>query len=506
MSTAASSLNWCLKRPGTITTDPMPSDVADGHSTRRYDAVVVGSGPNGLAAAVTLARAGRSVLVMEAAETIGGGCRTQPLTLPGYLHDVCSAVHPLAPPSPIFKALPLEAFGLRWIQPPVPLAHPLLDGSAAVLRHSLRETAEGFGTDGAAYLRLMQPLVDAGDAIIEQILSPLSLPRHPLSLARFGWRGLQSAQRLATRWFTQQRVRGLFAGLAAHATLPLDHKLTAAVGLMFAIAAHRDGWPMPAGGAEQIVLALQRYLESLGGEVVTGVPVRSLADVPPARAILLDVSPRNLCRIAGDALPAAYQRKLQRFRHGPGVFKLDWALDAPIPWTAPLCKLAGTVHVGGTFDDVAAAEQAPWDGQVAEHPFLLVAQQSLFDSRRAPAGKHTGWAYCHVPHGCEVDMTERIEAQLERFAPGFRQSILQRHVTSPADLQQYNQNYIGGDISGGVMDAWQLVARPVVGLNPYATPNRRLLLCSASTPPGPGVHGMCGFHAATAALRTLLRK
>jgi len=473
---------------------------------KRYDAVVVGSGPNGLAAAVTLARAGRSVLVMEAAETIGGGCRTQPLTLPGYLHDVCSAVHPLAPPSPVLQALPLEDFGLRWIQPPIALAHPLLDGSAAVLRHSLVETAAGLGVDGAAYTRLMQPLVDAGDAIIEHILSPLSLPRHPVKLARFGLRGVQSAQRLATQWFTQQRVRGMFAGLAAHATLPLDRPLTAAVGLMFAIAAHRGGWPMPAGGAQQIVIALRRYFESLGGEVVTSAPVCSLTDVPLARAILLDVSPRNLCRIAGDALPAAYRRKLQRFRHGPGVFKLDWALDGPIPWTSPLCKLAGTVHVGGTLDDVAAAEQAPWDGEVAEHPFLLVAQQSLFDASRAPQGKHTGWAYCHVPHGSEVDMTERVEAQLERFAPGFRSLILQRQITSPGDLQQYNENYIGGDISGGVMDAWQLIARPVIGLNPYATPNPKLFLCSASTPPGPGVHGMCGFHAATAALRTTLRK
>ncbi len=317
---------------------------------------------------------------MEAAETIGGGCRTQLLTLPGYLHDVCSAVHPLAPPSPVLKALPLEAFGLRWIQPPISLAHPMLDGSAAALYRSLSETAEGFGVDGEAYTRLMQPLVDAGEAIVEQILSPLSLPRHPVKLARFGLRGLQSAQRLATNWFSEPRVRGMFAGLAAHATLPLDRSLTAAVGLMFAIAAHRGGWPMPAGGAQQIVVALQRDLESLGGEVLTGVRVHSLADIPPARAILLDVSPQNLCRIAGDALPAAYRRKLQRFRHGPGAFKLDWALDAPIPWTSPLCKHAGTVHVGGTLEDVALAEQAPWDGEVAEHPFLLVAQQSVFDS------------------------------------------------------------------------------------------------------------------------------
>ncbi len=480
-------------------------DAVPASGLRHYDAVVVGSGPNGLAAAVTLARAGRSVLVMEAAETIGGGCRSQELTLTGYLHDVCSAVHPLAVASPIFSSLPLESFGLRWIHPAIPLAHPLADGSEAVLYRSLSETAVGFGIDGEAYQRLMQPLVDSSDAILEQILSPLSLPRHPVRLSRFAWRGIRSARSLASRWFTQPRVQGMFAGLAAHSTLPLDQMLTAAVGLMFGIAAHHGGWPMPAGGAQQITLALGRYLESLGGELMTGAPVRSLADIPATRVVLFDVSPRNLCRIAGDALPAAYQRKLLRFRHGPAVFKVDWALDAPIPWTAPQCRQAGTVHVGGSLDEVVAAEQAAWDGQIVERPFLLVTQPSLFDPGRAPAGKHTGWAYCHVPHASQVDMTERIESQLERFAPGFRNTILQRHTTSPAGLQQYNENYVGGDISGGVMDLWQIVARPALRLDPYTTPNKRLFLCSASTPPGPGVHGMCGFHAATSALRTSLR-
>lgn len=473
--------------------------------SRIYDAVVVGSGPNGLAAAVTLARAGRSVLVMEAAETIGGGCRSQPLTLPGYLHDVCSAIHPLARPSPFFKALPLESFGLRWLDPPVPLAHPMLDGSTALLHRSFEETIAGFGNDAAAYRRLMQPLVDAGEQVLEQILSPLSLPRRPVALARFALRSLRSAESLARRWFTEPQVQGLFAGLAAHAALPLDRLPTGAVGLMFATAAHHGGWPMPAGGAQQITLALARYLESLGGEIRTAAPVRTLADLPLARAVLLDVSPVNLCQIAGETLPLRYRRKLQRFRHGPGVFKVDWALDAPIPWAAVACRRAGTVHLGGSLEEVAAAERAPWDGQVAERPFLLVAQQSLWDADRAPPGKHTGWAYCHVPHGSAVDMTERIEAQMERFAPGFRDTILQRHVTSPAALQRYNENYVGGDISGGVMDLWQLAARPALRWDPYATPNPQLFLCSASTPPGPGVHGMCGWHAAQSALRTMLR-
>lgn len=458
-----------------------------------------------MAAAVTLARAGRSVLVLEAAETIGGGTRSAALTLPGFLHDVCSAIHPLGVASPVFQSMPLAQYGLEWIHPEVPLAHPLVDGTAAVIHRSLEQTADDLGPDGDAYRRLLEPLLAAADAILGQVLTPYQLPRHPLSLLRFGLLGLQSAARLAKRRFRQPHVQGMFAGMAAHSVLPLDQRFTAAVGLMFSLTAHHGGWPLPRGGSRQIAEALRGYLRHLGGEIATGARIASLAEIPPARAILFDVSPRQLCRIAGDALPAAYRHTLERFRHGPGVFKIDWALDGPIPWTAAGCRRAGTVHVGGDFDAVAAAEQAAWSDQPAEQPFLLVAQQSLLDPSRAPAGKHTGWAYCHVPHGSRVDMTERIEAQMERFAPGFRDLILARHVMAPRDFENYNANYIGGDITGGVMDIRQILARPTAGLTPYATPNRSLFLCSASTPPGPGVHGMSGYHAAQAALRTTLR-
>lgn len=472
-------------------------------ATGRYDAVVVGSGPNGLAAAVTLARQGCSVLVMEGAATIGGGTRSAELTLPGFVHDVCSAIHPLGVASPFFRSMPLEQFGLEWIHADVPLAHPLLDGTAALVHRSLEETARGFDRDGDVYRRVLGPLVEGADKILGQILSPFQLPRHPLLMLRFGRHGIGSARRFAMGHFQERRVQGMFAGMAAHAVLPLERWLTAAVGLMFAITAHRGGWPLPRGGSQQIAAAMQRYLEHLGGEVVSGAPVTSLADIPPAKAILFDVSPRHLCRIAGDALPRRYRQKLRRFRHGPGVFKVDWALDGPIPWKAAECRRAGTVHVGGNFDEVAAAERAAWSDAPADRPFLLVAQQSLFDSTRAPAGKHTGWAYCHVPHGSTVDMTERIEAQMERFAPGFRDLILARNVMSPAGFESYNPNYIGGDITGGVMDVWQILARPAARLTPYTTPARRLFLCSASTPPGAGVHGMCGYHAARAAMRAI---
>lgn len=474
-------------------------------ATRRYDAVVVGSGPNGLAAAVTLARQGCSVLVMEGASTIGGGTRSAELTLPEFIHDVCSAIHPLGVASPFFRSMPLELFGLEWIHPEVPLAHPLLDGTAAVVHRSLEETVRGFDTDGDAYRRVIGPLVDGADEILGQVLSPFQLPRHPLWLLRFGRHGIGSARGFATKHFDQERVQGMFAGMAAHAVLPLERWFTAAVGLMFAITAHRGGWPLPRGGSQQITAAMRRYLEHLGGEVVVDAPVATLDDVPPAKAVLFDVSPHHLSRIAGEALPRRYRHKLERFRHGPGVFKVDWALDGPIPWKAAECRRAGTVHVGGNFDQVSAAERAAWSDMPAEWPFLLVAQQSLFDPTRAPAGKHTGWAYCHVPHGSAVDMTERIEAQMERFAPGFRDLILARHVMSPAAFESYNPNYIGGDITGGVMDVWQILARPTARLTPYTTPARHLFLCSASTPPGAGVHGMCGYHAARSAMGVIGR-
>lgn len=479
----------------------MTSDSPRGES---YDAVVVGSGPNGLAAAITLAEAGRSVLVIEAADSIGGGTRSAELTLPGFVHDVCSAIHPFAIASPLLRRLPLEQHGLEWIHPDAPLAHPLDGGVAVVAERSLEETAEQLGADASTYRRLLQPLVGAADILFEETLAPPRLPRHPVLLARFGLKALRSARGFVRR-FREQKAPALFAGLAAHSTLPLEQPLSAAVGLMLNLTAHAGGWPFPRGGAQQIALAMSKYLQSLGGQLITGRTIENLQQLPPARAILFDTIPRNLARIAGDALPCAYRRKLERFRHGPGVFKLDWALAGPIPWSAAACRRAGTVHLGGTFDEVAAAERAAWSSQPAERPFVLLAQQSLFDSTRAPPEQHTAWAYSHVPHGCTQDMTERIESQVERFAPGFRDLILARHVMTPAGFQQYNQNYFGGDISGGVMDLWQMLARPTLRLRPYATPARQIFLCSSSTPPGPGVHGMCGYWAAKTALDTVLR-
>jgi phytoene dehydrogenase-like protein len=474
--------------------------------THKLDAVVVGSGPNGLAAAITLAREGHSVLVLEAAEAIGGGTRSAELTLPGFVHDVCSAIHPLGVASPFFRSIPLEDLGLEWIHPGAPVAHPMADGSAAVVHRSLTAAAGGFGSDAAAYQRLLRPLVANADNLLQQVLGPPRLPRHPWLMFCFGMRGLHSARALVRRWFREDRVGGMFAGMAAHSILPLDRLLTGAVGLMFCMTAHSQGWPFPRGGSQQLANAMQQYLAALGGRVETGVRVRRLSDVPPARTILFDTSPRQLCEIAKEVLPSAYQRKLLRYRHGPGVFKVDWALDGPIPWRANECRQAGTVHVGGTFEEVAAAEQAAWTTTPAERPFVLVAQQSLFDPSRAPPGKQTGWAYCHVPAGCTFDMTDRIEARIEQFAPGFRDLVLERHVMTPSDFEQYNANYIGGDIAGGVMDWRQVLARPTARLTPYATPARHIFLCSASTPPGAGVHGMCGYYAAQAALRRVLKR
>ncbi|WP_153556548.1 phytoene desaturase family protein [Roseimaritima sediminicola] len=471
----------------------------------QYDAIVVGAGPNGLAAAITLARHGCSVLVREAKSTCGGGMRTAQCTLPGFHHDLCSAIHPLGVASPFFRTMPWQEYGVRWIHPELPLAHPVaLDRAAAVYR-SLEETAAGFGVDQAAYRRLLEPFVRQSDALLKEVLGPLHLPRHPLLMARFGIRGIASARSFVDRWFRTEEARGMFAGLAAHSILPLEQRLTAAVGLMFAVTAHGRGWPFPRGGSQQLANAMQRYLEDLGGRVQVDAPVERLDELPSARAILFDGSPRNLVRIAGDLLPAGYRRRLERFRHGPGSFKVDWALSGPIPWRAEACRRAGTVHVGGTFDEVALAERANWQGRPADNPFVLVAQQSLFDDSRAPRGQHTGWGYCHVPASCTVDMTDRIEDQIERFAPGFKDLILDRHKMFPQDLERYNANYIGGDITGGVMDAWQLFTRPVARWNPYTTPVPHLFLCSASTPPGGGVHGMCGWHAARAVLRRRLR-
>ncbi len=467
-----------------------------------YDAAVIGSGPNGLAAAITIARAGRSVVVYEARDTIGGGSRSTELTLPGFVHDVCSAIHPLGLGSPFFRTLPLEQYGLEWIQPPVQLAHPLDNGSAMLLERSVAATGATLGTDAAAYIKLMTPLVAEWDILSDAFLGPLrpQALRHPFKLSRFGLHAARSARGLANSTFKGERARAIFAGLSAHSMLRLEQRPTAGFGLVLGVLGHAVGWPMPRGGSQQIVDAMASYLRSLGGEIETGMEIKSLDMLPSARVILCDITPQQLLRIAGSRLPAGYQRKLSRFRYGPGVFKLDLALDGPIPWKASDCRRAGTVHVGGTLPEIAAAESEVWQGKHPERPFVLLAQQSLFDATRAPAGKQTVWAYCHVPSATSFDMTERIEAQIERFAPGFRNRILARHTISPVQLEQYNANYIGGDINGGVQDLWQFFTRPTIQVNPYATPCKGLYLCSSSTPPGGGVHGMCGYFAAKTAL------
>lgn len=468
------------------------------------DVVIIGSGANGLAAAVYLAQNGASVLVLEASHQIGGGTRTAELTLPGFAHDVCSAVHPMGILSPFFRTLPLAEHGLRWIRPRASVAHPLDDQPAVLLRRSLDETAAALGVDGPAYRRLLRPMLADPHAFLEDALAPLGMPRHPLAMLRFGLRGIRSAEGMAQR-FSGIRARALLAGCAGHAIQPLDRPLTGAVGLIFLLTGHVEDWPVAAGGSQAIAGALASLLGSLGGRIETGVLVRSLADLPAARLYLFDTSPAQLATIAGPALPAGYLRRLLRFRYGPGVFKLDWALSGSIPWKDPHCLEASTVHVGGTLEEIATAEAAVWRGEHPLRPFVLVCQQSEFDRSRAPDGKHTGWAYCHVPSGSTMDMTEIVERQVERFAPGFRSCILARHVTTPANLERYNPNNVGGAIAGGVADLYQLFTRPVARLNPYTTPNPRVLICSASTPPGGGVHGMCGYHAAKTALGRLDR-
>jgi phytoene dehydrogenase-like protein len=469
--------------------------------TRDREVIVAGSGPNGLSAAIALAQAGFSVRVLEAQSTIGGGARSAELTLPGYIHDICSAVHPFAVASPFFRTLPLEQHGLQWVHPLAAVAHPLDDGTAVLLEHSLEATAAGLGEDEEPYQRLLRPMLKGWDGLVKDIFAPLHWPLHPFRLASFGLHAIRSARGFAGSYFRGERTRALFAGLAAHAIMPLESAGTAAFGLIFAAAAHGAGWPFPRGGTQKLTDALASYMASLGGSISAGTKVDSLDQFPAAGAILCDTSPRDMLRIAGDRFPERYRQRLKKFRYGPGVFKVDWALDGPIPWRASECSRAGTVHLGGTIDEIAASEKAVWGGEVSTRPFVLLSQPSLFDSTRAPAGGHTAWAYCHVPNGSGSNMLERIENQVERFAPGFRRRVVARSVMSPAILEQHNTNLVGGDISGGAQELRQLFIRPTAQL--YSTPVRNVFLCSSSTPPGGGVHGMCGYYAAQRALKYL---
>ena len=469
-------------------------------SQSSLDAVVVGSGPNGLTAAIVLARAGLSVQVFEAQDTLGGGLSSAALTLPGYVHDICAAVFPMAVISPLLRALPLHEHGVRWLYPEVSLAHPFADGTAAMIAPSLLATADSLGADGRAYRRIFEPLLAAREALWPELLAPLHLPRHPVALVRFGLQAWRSAAGFARGHYKEGRAQALFAGCAAHGAMPLSKLFTAAMGLVLGMSAHAPGWPIPEGGAQRIADALLAYARSLGVTFVTQHRVTQMDRLPPARAYLFDVSPVQLAEIAAARLPPSYCARLRRYRYGPGAFKLDWALSAPIPWRAAECRAASTVHVAGTLAEVAAAEAAIWAGELPAKPFILVAQPSLLDPSRAPPGRHTGWAYAHVPSGWTQDLTALIEARIEEFAPGFRDTILARSALSPAALERHNPNYVGGHILGGVADITQLFTRPVARWNPYSTPEPSIFLCSSSTPPGAGVHGMCGYYAARTAL------
>ena len=462
------------------------------------DAVVIGSGPNGLAGAIVLAQAGLQVVVFEAAATLGGGCRSAEVTLPGFVHDLCSAIHPFALASPFLRTLPLARFGLEWIEPPVMVAHPLDSSAAGCIYRSVDTTCASLGIDSETYRSMVEGALGNWSKIDTAILGPLRWPQHPLALARFGMLALRSAERMA-RTFRTEAAQSLFGGIAAHSMLPLDRLPTGAVGLVLTLLAHVAGWPMPKGGAQRLADAMAGYLRSLGGEVVTGAAVTSVDDLPPCRAVLCDLSPLPLLRVAGHRFPPSYRRALERFRYGNGVFKVDWALDAPVPWRDPVCAQAGTVHVGGNLDEIAASERAVWNGTHPERPFVLATQPTMFDPTRAPAGKHVLWAYCHVPSRSSRDMLGPIERQIERFAPGFRERVLARTITTSEEIEARNPNFVGGDIAAGVMDLRQLFTRPT--WRTYSTPVRGLYICSASTPPGVGVHGMSGYFAAQRALR-----
>ncbi|MDB5120026.1 MAG: pys [Sphingobacteriales bacterium] len=471
-------------------------------SKKDFDAVVVGSGPNGLSAAITLQKFGLSVLVVEGKETIGGGMRTAELTLPGFKHDVCSAIHPMAIASPFFADLPLNEHGLELVYAPIEAAHPFDDGTAAALYRSVEKTAKSLGQDEEAYKKLIGSAVESWPKIVKDVLGPLTFPKHPVLMAQFGLDAMQPASWVAKK-FQTEKAKGLWGGMTAHSIQPLTNWSSAAIGIVLSAVGHLHGWPIPKGGSQSIANALASYFISMGGEIETNHWIKSIDQLPSSTAVLFDVTPKQLLAIAGQKFSGLYKWQLEKYRYGMGVFKIDWALSEPIPFTAPECREAGTVHLGNTFNEIANGEQTSSDGSHAEKPFVLLSQQSLFDSSRAPKGKHTAWAYCHVPNGSKVDMTAAIENQVERFAPGFKDIILAKNTMNTSEVEAYNPNYIGGDINGGIIDIGQLFTRPALRTSPYRTSAKGIYICSSSTPPGGGVHGMCGYHAAKAVLKDL---
>lgn len=470
-----------------------------------YDVVVVGSGPNGLAAAITMQRAGLSVMVIEAKDTIGGGMRTEELTLPGYLHDVCSAIHPLGADSPFFRTLPLQEYGLEWIYPTIGLAHPLDDGSVAELHVSIEDTAKTLGLDHDSYISLIKPFTRRWNELVLDILGPLQIPKSPLLMAQFGIKAMQSAEGLANRTFKSPVTKGYFAGLAAHSMLPLSNITTSAIGLVLGILGHHIGWPIPKGGSQMIGNSMVSYFKALGGKITTGHFVKSLKELPTSHAVIFDTNTVQMMKIAGDHFSSFYKGQLKRFKYGLGVFKVDYAIEGEIPFKFPVCNTAGTVHLGGTLEEIARSEKDAWHGKHSIKPFVLLTQQSVFDKTRAPEGKNTVWAYCHVPKNSTVDMTSFMENQIERFAPGFKERILAKHTINAAEYEVYNPNYLGGDINGGVQDVTQIFTRPALRFSPYKTSAKGIYICSSSTPPGGGVHGMCGYYAAKKALKDVFK-